>query len=65
MVFAEVLQKDAAEVIITSKKGQVVRIPIASTPLLSRNAQGVILMRFTSKGDKDMVSSAATVGASE
>ena len=65
MVFAEVLQKDAAEVIITSKKGQVVRIPIASTPLLSRNAQGVILMRFNSKGDKDMVSSAATVGTSE
>ena len=65
MVFAEVLQKDAAEVIITSKKGQVVRIPITSTPLLSRNAQGVILMRFSGKGDKDMVSSAATVGASE
>lgn len=65
MVFAEVLQKDAGEVIITSKKGQVVRIPIASTPLLSRNAQGVILMRFNAKGEKDMVASAATVGASE
>jgi len=64
MVFAEVLQKDASEVIITSKKGQVVRIPIASTPLLSRNAQGVILMRFTDK-KTDMVSSAATVSATE
>lgn len=59
IVFAGVLENDTTEVIITSEKGQVVKIPIASTPLLSRNAQGVILMRFSDKTDR--VSSATTV----
>lgn len=59
IVFSTVLEKDATEVIITSQKGQVVKIPIASVPLLSRNAQGVILMRFSSSQDK--VASAAYV----
>jgi DNA gyrase subunit A len=59
IVFSAVLEKGATEVIITSEKGQVVKIPIASIPLLSRNAQGVILMRFSGKDDK--VASAAYV----
>lgn len=59
IVFAGVLDLEATEVIITSLKGQVVKIPLNSTPLLSRNAQGVILMRFSGSGDK--VSSATTV----
>lgn len=59
LVFAGVLEKDATEVIITSLKGQVVKIPLESTPLLSRNAQGVILMRFSDKSDR--VASATTV----
>jgi DNA gyrase subunit A len=59
IVFAEVLDPAATEVIITSLKGQVVKIPINATPLLSRNAQGVILMRFSDKSDK--VASATTV----
>lgn len=63
IVFAGVLEKDAAEVIITSKKGQVVKIPLSATPLLSRNAQGVILMRFSDKTDK--IAAATTLGESE
>ncbi len=59
IVFAGVLEPDVTEVIITSEKGQVVKIPLASTPLLSRNAQGVILMRFSDKSDK--VAAATTV----
>src|SRR3989344_3479429 len=59
IVSAGVLDSDATEVIITSLKGQVVKIPLASTPLLSRNAQGVILMRFSDKADK--VASATTI----
>ncbi len=59
IVFAGVLDPDATEVIITSEKGQVVKIPLASTPLLSRNAQGVILMRFSDKNDR--VAAATTV----
>ena len=59
IVFAGVLEPDATEVIITSEKGQVVKIPLTSTPLLSRNAQGVILMRFSDKNDR--VAAATTV----
>ena len=59
IVFAGVLEPNATEVIITSQKGQVVKIPLVSTPLLSRNAQGVILMRFSDKADR--VASATTV----
>src|SRR3989344_1193023 len=59
LVLAQVLESNATEVIITSEKGQVVKIPLGSTPLLSRNAQGVILMRFSNKADK--VAAATTV----
>ncbi len=59
IVFAGVLETDVTEVIITSLHGQVVKIPLVSTPLLSRNAQGVILMRFSNKSDR--VASATTV----
>ncbi len=52
LVFSSVIPEKAQEVIITSKKGQVVRIPLKTVPVLSRNAQGVILMRFTDKTEK-------------
>lgn len=38
-------------VIITSNKGQVVKLPITSIPTLGRATSGVILMRFTNKND--------------
>lgn len=38
-------------VIITSSKGQVVKLPITSIPTLGRATSGVILMRFTDKTD--------------
>jgi DNA gyrase subunit A len=59
LIFSSVIPDKSTEVIITSKKGQVVRIPLKSVPMLSRNAQGVILMRFTDKGET--VGSAALV----
>lgn len=52
IVFSEVLSDSCQEIIITSKKGQVVKIPIKSIPILSRNAQGVILMRFSHPQDR-------------
>ena len=52
LIFSSVVPQHSAQVIITSKKGQVVRIPLKSVPVLSRNAQGVILMRFTDKAEK-------------
>ncbi|MBI4130323.1 DNA gyrase subunit A [Candidatus Roizmanbacteria bacterium] len=39
------------QLIISSKKGQIIKLPIKNIPQLSRDTQGVILMRFTDKGD--------------
>lgn len=52
IVFSSVINMGDETVIITSKKGQVVKIPISSIPSLSRSAKGVILMRFSDKSDK-------------
>lgn len=49
--FAEVIPPNCTEVIITSKKGQIVKLEITSIPRTSRNTQGVILMRFSKSGD--------------
>jgi len=42
---------DCEEVIFTSTKGQVVKLPMKSIPEFSRATSGVILMRFTDKSD--------------
>lgn len=63
IVFSAVLDDPKREIIITSTKGQVVKIPSKVIPTLSRNAQGVILMRFSGKGD--MVASATVVEETE
>ncbi|MEK7550738.1 MAG: DNA gyrase subunit A [Patescibacteria group bacterium] len=39
------------QVIITSKMGQVIKLPLRNIPQLGRATQGVILMRFANKGD--------------
>jgi DNA gyrase subunit A len=52
VVFAEVLPLNAMEVIMTSQKGQVVKIEVNSIPKLSRDTQGVILMRFSNQNDR-------------
>ena len=48
---SQVIPPDSKEVIITSYKGQVVRLDIDSIPKLTRATQGVILMRFSKEGD--------------
>lgn len=48
---SQVIPPECKEVIITSHKGQVVRIDIDSIPKLSRATQGVILMRFSKEND--------------
>lgn len=60
VAMAQVILAETAEVIITSKKGQVVKLDITSVPKLSRDTQGVILMRFSDKSDR--VASATCVG---
>lgn len=52
VVIAQVVPENCEEVIITSKKGQIVKLATASIPSLSRDTQGVILMRFSHEGDK-------------
>ena len=59
VVVAQVVPLTAGEVIMTSLKGQVVKLDINQIPRLSRDTQGVILMRFSDKNDR--VASAACI----
>jgi DNA gyrase subunit A len=52
VVVAQIVPPNGDEVIITSTKGQVVKLPIVQIPKLSRDTQGVILMRFNNPTDK-------------
>lgn len=59
VAYSSVIPPTEKEVIITSKRGQIVKLAIASIPRLSRDTQGVILMRFSNQSDK--VASATTI----
>jgi len=48
---SQVVPLNCDSVIITSTKGQVVKLPIDTIPRLGRATSGVILMRFTDKED--------------
>jgi len=48
------------QIVITSKMGQVIKLPLRNIPQLGRATQGVILMRFANKGDS--VAAAAVLG---
>lgn len=50
IVFVAIINDEAA-VMITSKKGQVVQIALEEIPSYTREAKGVILMRFSDKED--------------
>jgi DNA gyrase subunit A len=52
LVAALKVDQNSSQVVITSKKGQVIKLPIKNIPQLGRNTQGVILMRFAKIGDK-------------
>lgn len=49
---AQVIPETTEEMIITSLKGQIVKLAITSIPKLSRDTQGVILMRFSDPNDR-------------
>jgi len=40
------------QLVVTSKKGQVIKVPLKNIPQMGRATQGVILMRFAKKGDQ-------------
>lgn len=52
VVASQIIPSNGEEVIITSRRGQVVKLSLASVPKLSRDTQGVILMRFSSSSDR-------------
>lgn len=51
VAFAQVIPTKCKELIITSKRGQVVKLSMVQIPTHSRNTQGVILMRFSNSND--------------
>ncbi len=52
IIFVQIINPEDTTAIITSLHGQVVKIPLGSIPPRSRSAKGVILMRFSQKGDE-------------
>jgi len=52
VVVAHVIPANSDTFIITSKRGQIVKLSTTSVPKLSRDTQGVILMRFSNASDK-------------
>ncbi|OGH37649.1 MAG: DNA gyrase subunit A [Candidatus Levybacteria bacterium RIFCSPLOWO2_01_FULL_38_21] len=60
VAFAQVIPTNCEEIIITSKKGQVVKLELSGVPRLARNTQGVILMRYSNPNDH--VASATFIG---
>ncbi len=63
VVVSQILPPATTNVIITSKKGQVVKLPIKDIPKLSRATQGVILMRFSKVND--LIASATCIEEKE
>ncbi|MBI1982335.1 MAG: DNA gyrase subunit A [Candidatus Levybacteria bacterium] len=51
VVISQVIPSSCKEIIITSKRGLVVKLEATSIPRLSRATQGVILMRFSNQSD--------------
>ncbi len=56
---AIVIEPNDQDLLITSKNGQVIKLPIKDVPLLTRQTQGVILIRLANKDDK--VSAVTTI----
>lgn len=59
IVFSALITDLSVELVLTSYSGQTVKFAVKSLPVLSRNTQGVILMRFSDK--KDLVAAATLI----
>ncbi|MEK7526004.1 MAG: DNA gyrase subunit A [Patescibacteria group bacterium] len=51
LMTATMVTHEIDQIVINSKGGQVIKLPLKSIPQLGRATQGVILMRFTKKSD--------------
>lgn len=52
LVCARIVNEAVEQVILTSAKGQVIKMALADVPRLTRATSGVILMRFSDKADR-------------
>lgn len=52
VVAGQLVSHEIKQIILTSKKAQVIKLPLKNIPRLGRDTQGVILMRFSKPGDK-------------
>ncbi len=48
---AQIVDQDTEKIVLTSKKGKVIKLPVKNIPVLGRTTQGVILMRFKLKSE--------------
>jgi len=62
---AAMVTQNFDQVIITSKMGQVIKLPLKNIPQLGRATQGVILMRFADKGDSVAAAAVLEKGGDE
>lgn len=63
IIASKVISEQSIDTILTSDKGQVIKLPVRSVPSLKRQTQGVILMRMTNKNDR--VSAVAIISQEE
>lgn len=52
LVCAKLVTQKTDKVVATSKEGQVIKFILKGVPVLKRNTQGVIMMRFSKKNDR-------------
>ena len=48
---AMLIDQEIKQIVITSRKAQVIKLPLKNIRRCGRDTQGVILMRFTKEGD--------------
>lgn len=51
IIACRLIDQNTKQIIITSKKAQVIKLPVKNVPRLGRDTQGVIFMRFNKPGD--------------
>lgn len=51
IVASQIIDQNVRQIILTSRRAQVIKLPIKNVPRLGRDTQGVIFMRFNKPGD--------------
>ena len=51
IVASVMVNQNIRQILLTSKRAQVIKLPLRNIPRLGRDTQGVILMRFSKPGD--------------